>query len=300
MAIDTGCTAGVPCFLRISGTCDNIIVTDKDVTIDGGGTATINGAGTTPIVATEAAQETRIALVGTTVTGGSGTQHGISAVSSTGLVHVCLIGSRAESNGGNGVDVDNADLFVLESTIEGNDESGIRATDSSVVVRRSTIVNNLVDGLPGVNLGESSFEIENSFVVRNGSFGVRLDAIGLPPVHVFRHNTVADNLGGGMDCVGGTGGVMVERSLFSNPAGTELIGCTSTSSDIPLIDDVCGNMEADPGFMDRSPPSLDYHLIATAGCLDSLASCDAAVPIDYDGDLRPSGPMCEVGADEVP
>ena len=311
-AIDNCMTS--PCTFTIQGTCNAITVSDKSVYIDGSDwTGTINAAGpTSPVVANESVADVRVTLVGTTVTGGTGTASGISAVSTgASAVEVCLLGgTRVEANGGAGVDVDTATLVVEESLIQQNDESGIRATDSTVEIRRSMIASNLVDGQPGVFLSESTFAIENSFIVRNGGLGVLVTANLTAINTAFRHNTVADNLTGGMDCQGGFGATEVVRSLFWNggATGAELMnGCTRSNSDIPDSDvadaqDVCGDGDTmAPPFVSVMPP-IDYHLMTPGTYCRGAISCDPMVTDDFDGDDRPIpvGGMCEPGADEAP
>ena len=54
-----------------------------------------------------------------------------------------------------------------------------------------------------------------------------------------------------------------------------------------------GNIEALPGFIDPN----DVHLLASSQLL-STGSCSQAPASDIDGDLRPIGGGCEIGADE--
>jgi parallel beta helix pectate lyase-like protein len=298
------------CYFRITGTCDAITVSDKDVYIDGLGTATINGAGSTPVVASEVGTEVRVALVGTTITGASGALPGINATSSDGPadpVEVwALAGTRVEGNSGAGMNVTNAALVVEEATITGNDGSGILATDSTLELRRSTVDSNgFGSDAPGISLvinsSSSSFIIENSIIVWNGSIsgvGISAFATAAPLAAVFRYNTVADNAGGGMNCASPQAATAVEWSLFLNGANELAGSCTSSASDVPGFDDACGNGmgQADPGFYDRMPPVLNYHLSGSPpDCIDAIA-CSAAVTEDVDGDPRAGA--CTVGADE--
>jgi hypothetical protein len=89
--------------------------------------------------------------------------------------------------------------------------------------------------------------------------------------------------------------VSVERSLFSNT--TDNLGCAiDATSDVPGLADACLDGTAAPVFLNAG--AGDYHLGPTSTCIDAVA-CDGTTATDFDGDPRPSGSMCDVGADEV-
>src|SRR5262245_3198850 len=58
------------------------------------------------------------------------------------------------------------------------------------------------------------------------------------------------------------------------------------------FNDLGGNLSVDPGLGPK------YHLSATSPLVDA-ADCTIAPSLDLDGDPRPSGPSCDIGADEV-
>jgi len=79
------------------------------------------------------------------------------------------------------------------------------------------------------------------------------------------------------------------------------VGGTSTHNDnpdlasgIPGITDGGGNIAADPAF--GSPPH-NLHLRAGSPCIDT-GTCTGAPTTDIDGDPRPTGASCDMGADE--
>ena len=227
---------------------------------------------------------------------GSNSADGV-VVSGAGSV-ATLRRSTVENNDGNGITAFSGDVTVEQSLLQDNDSSGIDITGGGLLtLRRSTIKrnrNSMVTDGPAVSVSNSSFTIENSFIVGNGfgvaGVGVSVNETSGSPSMTFRHNTVAGNAGGGISCSGLLGNVSVQWSLFLN-AMSEMTGCTSSSSDVPGIEDLCS-----PTFVDA--PGLNYHLVGPS-CVDSVASCEIAD--DFDGvDARTLAAACEVGADELP
>ena len=104
-----------------------------------------------------------------------------------------------------------------------------------------------------------------------------------------------------MSCAGSESATTVHSSLFWNPGAQELSACLSDStSDIPGLQDSCGDGGTPPDFVNPQPPNPDFHLQPTSACKNKVA-CDPQVQTDIDGDERPQpvGGLCDVGADEV-
>jgi hypothetical protein len=59
-----------------------------------------------------------------------------------------------------------------------------------------------------------------------------------------------------------------------------------------VFTDLGGNLDLDPSFADMP------HLAAGSPLIDA-GSCAGTPPLDFEGDARPSGPTCDIGADEV-
>lgn len=55
------------------------------------------------------------------------------------------------------------------------------------------------------------------------------------------------------------------------------------------------------GFRNPPPAGADFHLSATTplSVRDAAGDCTGLVSIDVDGDARPNGGACDVGADEL-
>ena len=60
------------------------------------------------------------------------------------------------------------------------------------------------------------------------------------------------------------------------------------------VEDGGGNIHADPAFV---RPGGDLHLDATSPAIDA-GTCAGAPATDFEGDPRPSGRGCDIGADE--
>jgi hypothetical protein len=62
------------------------------------------------------------------------------------------------------------------------------------------------------------------------------------------------------------------------------------------FNDLGGNIDADP--MLASVSKGDAHLTPGSPCIDA-GTCAGAPAADFEGDPRPSGATCDIGADEV-
>lgn len=62
------------------------------------------------------------------------------------------------------------------------------------------------------------------------------------------------------------------------------------------VNDLGGNISVDPQFVRAN--GADVHLKPTSPCVDA-GTCAGAPPIDVDGDPRPTGAQCDMGADEL-
>jgi predicted outer membrane repeat protein len=62
------------------------------------------------------------------------------------------------------------------------------------------------------------------------------------------------------------------------------------------LNDLGGNISVDPQLV--RPTGQPPHLSATSPCVDA-GTCVGAPAVDFEGDPRPSGAQCDIGADEV-
>ncbi|HEY1555516.1 MAG TPA: choice-of-anchor Q domain-containing protein [Kofleriaceae bacterium] len=200
-------------------------------------------------------------------------------------------------------------VHILDALITNSAGDAVRAQTCTVEIRRTVIDGNLTTGLAigtsttivdqtlvssnayGAGQVSGDFSITNSFFVRNGG-GLILGGATSP---VFAFNTVADNDGAfGLDCSASAAfpTIVVSSSILARNAGQNLFntGCVESSTvDEP---DVSGLNFASP---ETAP--YDYHLLAGSIAVDAASSC--SVDHDFDGDKRPKGAACDIGADEA-
>lgn len=90
---------------------------------------------------------------------------------------------------------------------------------------------------------------------------------------------------------GGFGDLLMQSAtVLTVNADHSDIGMRTTSGG--TFNDLAGNLSVDPELDHK------YHLSATSPLVDA-ADCTIAPPLDLDGDPRPSGLSCDIGADEV-
>src|SRR5262249_41596780 len=89
---------------------------------------------------------------------------------------------------------------------------------------------------------------------------------------------------------GGFGDMLMQTgTLLTVDADHSALGMHSATGG--TFNDLGGNVSAAAG-LDKT-----YHLAATSALIDA-GSCAIAPPTDFDGDPRPSGASCDIGADE--
>lgn len=242
---------------------------------------------------------TDVVIEGITVSGGA--NHGVHDNGALLLSHVVL-----SSNAQRGIDSsNNASLHVYDSQIIDNKDLGISAQDGSLEVLRTAILRNH-DG--GIFTNKTTFAIEGSIVARNGSAlsgngGIRLSNLnGLPQRIAFV--TVANNLAANLVAgIQAEGTVAIENSIVVDNGDTESdqisLGCSATFSMFSGTDTPFGQGNIASGQADfRDPTSDDFHLAPTSKAVDA-ADPSATGLVDIDGDARPQGARCDMGADEA-
>jgi len=177
-----------------------------------------------------------------------------------------------------------------------------------VSVRESEILGNHGDGVSveGEEGGRVSLDIVNSFLVENEGDGLvarrgEIDA----SVH---YSTITRN-GRGILAISGVMDLM-NTIVWGNDHSSD-IGATgaivsASYSDVGGV--FASNYQEGPGVVNLDPRfaridvpnwSDDYHLSGDSPLIDRGLCGDAPHEVDFDGEERPMGRGCEIGADEV-
>ncbi len=134
--------------------------------------------------------------------------------------------------------------------------------------------------LIGSGVGSTAY---NNLVYRNrGGIQVGYGASANTAVY---HNTIFDNIGDGVQVLGGTGHIVRNNIFYLNGLNEDYL--VSTTHD--------HNLTADPSFV--NPAGGDYHLLSGSMAIDAGVTI-ASVTDDYESNVRPQGAAYDVGAYE--
>lgn len=294
---NTMCTKQMPCvkvsaalatrrpFVKFTGTTnEQIAINNQDVTFlaDPGAilTATTNG------ILLKIDGTSRVAVYDLTISGALGMNNpGISLQPGT-AANVSLVRAKVTNNAGVGILVNDGSLSVSQSAISGNQAGGILISNAT------------------------TFDIENNFIMNNGK---ATDPMSSPQGGVaivpniagakLTFNTIAFNKDngalyrGGVTCLGidvaAQGNIVYGNTegQTTGPATQSAGGCKFGNS-LSLA-----SSPGDLGFKNPTLPDMDLHLTATspATVVNAGGPCTG---VDFDGDMRPIGSACDLGADE--
>jgi hypothetical protein len=196
---------------------------------------------------------------------------------------------------------------LIQSEVSGHgkgDKWGVNLVAGELSVSQSKIFNNTGGGIVVAN--DQKFSVVNSFITGNRNNGGV--SVGRPGAgSKFEFNTVVDNQdgagsgdAGGVTCdlagvvfsnniifrnVGGVGGIAQTFGLCTY--GTSYVAAGTGPTDMSLA------FKTDTG-------TRDYHLTSGSPVLvKDVPAVTCTGQIDYDGDARPQGGVCDLGADEV-
>jgi Right handed beta helix region len=224
------------------------------------------------------------------------------------------------STGANGIDVNpnggTPKMALTRVKLTGNQGLGLSAQGGAVTLSQSTISGNTGGGISISGVG-TSFFIADNFVFYNGrALGAQASNQGGVAIasntagSKFERNTVAFNESNGLTFRGGAscnaplasaGGNLLFRNSepdggggLKNDASTQANltgGCPFGNSFSTATD--AGNL----GFKSPLIAPFDFHLTAAspATVRDAGGACSG---MDVDGDARPQGAACDLGADE--
>jgi hypothetical protein len=198
-------------------------------------------------------------------------------------------------------------VSIVRAKISGNAGNGISASSGTLTVSRCTINNNSAGG---ISIAGATFAIMNNFIYKNGNTsdaaagGLAIGA-GVLDASKLEFNTIVDNLaGGGVTNSGGVfcdhaGFIAANNLIFRNMGGaagnTQTVGlCTYGDS---FVSAGASSVDNTPMFAHPNSAPFDYHLTAASPStiVDAAGACTG---VDFDGDTRPMGAACDLGADE--
>ncbi len=227
-------------------------------------------------------------------------------------VHTLQIGDGDGRTIGVELDTTGTGSLLLDRVrVVSNENGGIQALGGQLSVQRSVVADNVKGGIV-VRSAAGRFDIRNNFIYANGSgTGTNASLFGgvLIEANVagkLEFNTVAFNeaLGtqnrAGIACYGMTNSAD-GNLVYSNRDG---VGAPDTALQIGG-DCQRGTSYAlgsgDLGFRDPSLSTPDFHLTAgsPATVVDAGGMCQPQNDVDIDGQTRPNGTACDVGADEL-
>lgn len=325
------CSSAAPCatvmkalslgrpYVKLHGT------TDEAVSIKGGRVVTFladpgakltrtNGNGA---ILTVQDNGTSASVYDLTIANAPNDPSGIGCVAPTAGASLSLTRVTISNNPGGGISVSGGALTVSQSTLTGNAGTAgaaISATGGTLTISRSTIVSNPGGGI-SVTGTTSVFDISESFIVYNGRALAQPSDVGGAALTAntsgsrFEWNTVAFNESNGLTFRGGLScnGPMASAAGNLIYHNTEPDGLGGTKTDATTQKNAVGcqfgnslAVPTDPGNLGFKSPIVtpfDFHLTSAspATIVNAGGACSG---VDYDGDMRPIGAACDLGADE--
>lgn len=295
---NTTCTKAMPCtsvakalatsrpYVKLTGTTDEAVtVNNQDVTL----------------LADQGAKLTRTS---------NGIILQVTGTSQLDVYDLEISGASGANNPGISMPAGNsARLRLYRTKLSANQGGGIIVAAGNIEIAQSVISANPGGGISVSGVG-TMFDIENNFIVYNGvATGPSATQLGGAAIlsntsgAKFTFNTVAYNgndgsiYRGGVSCTGS----MVTAAgniAYKNTEGTSTSNTTQSGGNCQFGNSLAlGSVAGDLGFKSPTMNPFDFHLTAAspATVVDAGGACTG---IDIDGDTRPFGAACDLGADE--
>jgi hypothetical protein len=208
-----------------------------------------------------------------------------------------VIRSEIRGNGGRAVTVGQVnpatvDMEILDSVVRANHGVGLRLENAAnVTVTNTAIANNRAGGGAGVSLvGPATLTAVNTTITKNRVAPGYDEAAGMLLALGASASLTNTIVWGNRGRLGPDDVLMLDTSgtlsaTFSDIGARRTFGGTFVDSG--------GNIDADPVLRGVIPrPRLGSPVIDSG-------TCSGVPATDIDGDPRPSGPGCDMGADEV-
>ena len=150
-------------------------------------------------------------------------------------------------------------------------------------------------------IGDTLTITNSAFIKNRGQFfggGASVSATSA----TIANSTFTQNRRGGLALAGPGAATLRNTIVFGNSGGADLVVDGTLDADhndlgivdgVGTVNDLGGNISADPMIV----RATDFHLSAGSPCIGA-GTCTDAPTTDIDGDPRPTGGTCDIGADE--
>ena len=310
------CTQAMPCteiakalmtnrpYLKLSGeTTEQVTITGKTVTLLAAPGAKLTDTSNGTLLTISGASN--VSIYDLEISGASGAA-GVGIAMPLGTTAtVTLDRATVRGNANAGVAMSGGTLAVTDAIISGNQGAGISFAGGTLTVTRSTLAENAGGGLS--MSADGMITLTHNFIYRNGNTtsasagGARLQPMTGSKIEF---NTVVDNQANQNSASAGgwfcdttgftTSGNLVFRNI-GGPAGmTQTFGSCAPGNSFIQAASIGDNT---PMFVSPNITPFDYHLTAATptSIRDAAGACTG---VDVDGQPRPAGAACDLGADE--
>jgi hypothetical protein len=204
---------------------------------------------------------------------------------------------------------------VLANTASGSGGGLCLVGDEGVRLDRNSFTDNTATYGGGVYVGFSGITLTNNLVVDNYADSTASGLYFFASRPHLLHTTIARNRGGdgsGAHFAYYNTAFLTNTILVSQTVGIKMVEFNTVTLEATLWGTATWANETDwvvngvlitgtvnlwqePGFVD--PDTGDYHIRLDSAAVD--VGVDGGVTVDIDGDIRPFGAGCDIGADEA-